>query len=170
MAETLYTIVPSPIDDLLLTGDGHSLTRLWMRPGDRGDWWIEPEWRRDDGAFARPTAQLDAYFSGELHEFDVPLAPAGTPFQRDVWDLLLRIPFGQTATYGRLARELGKPDASRAVGLANGRNPISIIIPCHRVIGSTGELTGYGGGLPRKAWLGPPPAGARGPRGLAWGA
>jgi methylated-DNA-[protein]-cysteine S-methyltransferase len=153
MAETLYTIVPSPIDDLLLTGDGHSLTRLWMQPRDRGEWWIEPEWRRDDAAFARPTAQLDAYFSGELHEFDVPLAPAGTPFQRDVWDLLLQIPFGQTATYGRLARELGKPDASRAVGLANGRNPISIIIPCHRVIGSTGELTGYGGGLPRKAWL-----------------
>jgi methylated-DNA-[protein]-cysteine S-methyltransferase len=153
VGQTLYTIVASPIDDLLLTGDGQSVTRLWMRPLDGGEWSIDRGWRRDDRAFADAKTQLDAYFGGGLREFDLPLAPAGTPFQRAVWDLLLRIPFGRTATYGELARELGKPDASRAVGLANGRNPISIVVPCHRVIGSSGALTGYGGGLPRKAWL-----------------
>jgi len=153
MADTLYTTISSPIDDLLLTGDGERLTQLYMRPVDGSDWRIGPGWRRDAAPFADVESQLDAYFAGEMRAFDVPLAPAGTAFQRAVWDLLLAIPFGETASYGELARQLGKPNGSRAVGLANGSNPISIIIPCHRVIGSTGSLTGYGGGLPRKAWL-----------------
>jgi methylated-DNA-[protein]-cysteine S-methyltransferase len=153
MADTLYTTISSPIDDLLLTGDGERLTRLYMRPVDGSGWRIGTDWRRDAAVFAEVESQLDAYFAGELRAFDMPLAPAGTPFQRAVWELLLAIPFGETASYGELARQLGKPNGSRAVGLANGSNPISIIIPCHRVIGSTGSLTGYGGGLPRKAWL-----------------
>jgi methylated-DNA-[protein]-cysteine S-methyltransferase len=153
MPETLYTVIPSPIGDLLLTSDGERLTRLYMRPVDGSDWRIEPGWRHDAAALADVSGQLDAYFAGDLRSFDVPLAPAGTSFQQAVWKLLLAIPFGETASYGELARELGKPNGSRAVGVANGSNPISIIVPCHRVIGSTGSLTGYGGGLPRKAWL-----------------
>jgi methylated-DNA-[protein]-cysteine S-methyltransferase len=97
--------------------------------------------------------QLDAYFAGRLRVFELPLAPQGTEFQRTVWDALLRIPYGETTSYGALARSLGKPEASRAVGLANGRNPIPIVIPCHRVIGSGGSLTGYGGGLDLKRRL-----------------
>jgi methylated-DNA-[protein]-cysteine S-methyltransferase len=108
---------------------------------------------RDDGAFADAIAQLRAYFAGELRTFELPLAPHGTPFQRRVWDALLAIPYGTTTTYGRLAQQLGDPRAVRAVGLANGRNPIPIIIPCHRVIGANGSLIGYGGGLERKQWL-----------------
>ena len=106
-------------------------------------------------AFATPVVreQLDAYFAGELSEFDLPLAPHGTPFQRRVWDELSRIPFGETTSYSELARRLGDPKLVRAVGLANGRNPLAIVIPCHRVIGAGGSLTGYGGGLDRKRWL-----------------
>jgi methylated-DNA-[protein]-cysteine S-methyltransferase len=97
--------------------------------------------------------QLAGYFDGRLTEFDVPLELDGTPFQRRVWDELQRIPFGERTSYGELARRLGRPGSARAVGLANGRNPVSIIVPCHRVVGSDGTLTGYGGGLHRKAWL-----------------
>ena len=97
--------------------------------------------------------QLAEYFAGRRRAFDLPLAPAGTPFQQQVWRQLLQIPFGSTCSYGALARAVGRPSASRAVGAANGRNPISIIIPCHRVIGSDGSLTGYGGGEPAKRWL-----------------
>ncbi|HEY2249817.1 MAG TPA: methylated-DNA--[protein]-cysteine S-methyltransferase [Planctomycetaceae bacterium] len=97
--------------------------------------------------------QLTEYFAGRLQKFDVCLAPAGTPFQKKVWQELCRIPFGVSISYGELARRIGQPTASRAVGMANGRNPISIIIPCHRVIGANGTLTGYGGGIERKKWL-----------------
>ena len=108
----------------------------------------------DDPALLAPVrAQLEAYFRGELRSFDLPLAPHGTPFQLEVWAELVRIPYGQTISYGELARRLGNPLLTRAVGTANGANPISIIVPCHRVIGANGSLTGYGGGLPRKAEL-----------------
>lgn len=147
-----FTLAPSPIGELLLAGDGDALTGLWMTAGGRGG----PDtsgWVRDDALFAEARAQLDAYFAGELREFDLPLAAAGTPFQREVWQALLTIPWGATRTYGAIARQIGRPDRARAVGAANGSNPISIVIPCHRVIGAGGDLVGYGGGLPRKAWL-----------------
>jgi methylated-DNA-[protein]-cysteine S-methyltransferase len=108
---------------------------------------------RDDSHSGEVIEQLEEYFKGDLKDFDVPLAMAGTEFQRRVWTELRNIPYGETTTYGELAERLGQPTAARAVGLANGKNPISIIVPCHRVIGSTGNLTGYGGGLPRKRYL-----------------
>ncbi len=107
----------------------------------------------DPGAFAGIVEQLLGYFAGTLTEFDVDLDVAGTPFQRRVWRALQTIPYGETRSYGQIAEQIGSPGASRAVGLANGRNPVSIIVPCHRVIGSTGGLTGYGGGLDRKKTL-----------------
>ncbi|MDX1983869.1 MAG: methylated-DNA--[protein]-cysteine S-methyltransferase, partial [Bryobacteraceae bacterium] len=103
--------------------------------------------------FREVIRQLDAYFKGALHDFDVPLAPLGTPFQRNVWSALREIPYGRTISYGELARRIGNPSASRAVGLANGSNPIAIIVPCHRVIGANGKLTGFGGGLDVKRKL-----------------
>jgi len=113
----------------------------------------EPAWRRDETRFAEVCEQLTEYFAGRLQEFDIRLAPAGTDFQKRVWQELCRIPFGASISYGELARRIEKPAASRAVGRANGQNPISIIVPCHRVIGANGTLTGYGGGLERKKWL-----------------
>lgn len=152
--DTFYTEVDSPLGLLLLTSDGRALTGLYMeeyRHGQRvGESWV----RRDDATpFEQATKQLAAYFKGTLTEFELPLALDGTPFQVRVWNELLHIPYGVTISYGELARRLGNPNASRAVGLANGHNPISIVVPCHRVIGSDGTLTGYGGGLPRKAAL-----------------
>jgi methylated-DNA-[protein]-cysteine S-methyltransferase len=145
-----YTTVGSPIGSLLLVSDGEALTCLWMEPH-------RPELIggaiADAGPLRDAIDQLERYFAGELTEFELPLRPRGTEFQRRVWQGLLSIPYGQTTSYGALATELGNPTASRAVGLANGRNPISVIIPCHRVIGADGSLTGYGGGLPRKRWL-----------------
>ena len=152
-APRLSHIVGSPIGRLLLTGDGHALTGLWMLDAERHS-------VRDLGLTSSPAAfteverQLSEYFSGDRKEFTVPLAPAGTPFQLAVWTQLTTIPYGSTVSYGDIARALGKRlVASRAVGLANGANPISIIVPCHRVIGSDGSLTGYGGGLDRKELL-----------------
>lgn len=110
-------------------------------------------WRRDDDLFREAAKQLRAYFAGELTEFDLPLAPAGTQFQQRVWAELQKIPYGSTINYGELARRVGNPKAARAAGAANGSNPISIIIPCHRVIGSNNHLTGYGGGIERKRFL-----------------
>jgi len=149
-----YTIVPSPIDDLLLTSDGGALTRLHMTP-HRGRHGIGDDWVRDDDerVLAEARRQLDTYFAGNLSAFDLPLDPAGTPFQVQVWQQLTRIPYGQTISYGELARRIENPSASRAVGLANGRNPIAVIVPCHRVIGADGSLTGFGGGLDRKRAL-----------------
>jgi methylated-DNA-[protein]-cysteine S-methyltransferase len=140
--------VNSPLGELQLVGDGRSLTRLEMSPRN-----VPADARHDPEVFGDVEAQLDAYFAGELTEFDVPLAPAGSGFQLAVWDALTRIPYGETASYGEIAAELGRPDAVRAVGSTNGRNPIAVIIPCHRVIGADGSLVGYGGGLPRKRLL-----------------
>ena len=146
---TWYTTIASPIGELLLKSDGESVSGLYMHKHKRG---ATPtrEWKRDDAALKQSSAQLRAYFAGELREFELPLAPEGTPFQQRVWRALCDIPFGETISYGELARRIGQPTASRAVGLANGRNPISIVVPCHRVIGADGSLTGYAGGLARK--------------------
>jgi methylated-DNA-[protein]-cysteine S-methyltransferase len=138
----------SPVGALWLCAEDERLVGLYLPdrpapsgPGGRG------------GVLARAAAQLTEYFAGERRDFDLPLAPGGTEFQRTVWRALADIPFGATCSYGDLARAVGRPSASRAVGAANGKNPISIILPCHRVIGASGELTGYGGGLPMKRWL-----------------
>ena len=148
-----HTVIDSPYGPLTLVADEDgALCGLYMvdqrhRP---------PEWNfgtPDDTPFAETTAQLQAYFSGELKEFTVQLRLHGTPFQQTVWDQLRRIPYGETRSYGDLADALGNPGASRAVGLANGKNPIGIIVPCHRVVGANGSLTGYGGGLDRKQRL-----------------
>jgi methylated-DNA-[protein]-cysteine S-methyltransferase len=157
----LYTRVDSPIGELLLVGDGHALRGLHIQEG-RTAVSVDPEWRRADDAFADVRRQLREYFDGERDDFDVPLTLTGTPFQHRVWEALREIPYGETRTYGELARRVGRPSASRAVGLANGRNPIAVIVPCHRVIGSDGSLTGYGGGLERKQHLLELEAGAAG--------
>ena len=151
---TYYTRIESPIEPLLLASDGESLTSLFMVTQRHGPFFSE-SWIRDDNAkpFAEARRQMEAYFAGELTEFDLPLNMIGTEFQKTVWRELLNIPFGVTISYGELAERVGNPSASRAVGAANGRNPISIIVPCHRVIGSNGKLTGYGGGIERKEWL-----------------
>ena len=151
---TIHTYIPSPLGMLHLVSDGRALTGLYMEDQRHAD---APgaDWRRDDHlpVFAEATRQLAAYFDGRLSAFDLPLAPTGTLFQQRVWAELQRIPYGTTRSYGELARRLGSPNASRAVGLANGRNPLGIIIPCHRVVGASGKLVGYGGGLGRKEAL-----------------
>jgi O-6-methylguanine DNA methyltransferase len=163
MAES-FAVVESPLGPLLLGAEDGALTLLWMSPlPERETGGAEA---RDRAVLAAAREQLEAYFAGDLTEFDLPLAPVGTPFQQRVWSALVEIPFGETVSYGSLAIRLGRPGAARAVGLANGSNPISIIIPCHRVIGSDGRLTGYGGGIDRKAWLLDHEAG-RGPGQLA---
>ncbi len=152
---TTHTVIDSPYGPLTLVATDSVLSGLYMtdqrhRPadedfGDRGD--------PGDAPFRTVVDQLSAYFAGDLKEFDLPLKLAGTPFQQRVWQQLQRIPYGETWSYGKLADALGNPKASRAVGLANGKNPIGIIVPCHRVIGANGNLTGYGGGLERKKQL-----------------
>lgn len=143
----VYTWMESPVGRLLLAGDEKGLRKLLFRGKP------EKGWREDPNALTEPVRQLRAYFAGELHDFDLPLAPEGTPFQLRVWRELRNIPYGQTISYGELARRIGSPKGSRAVGLANGANPISIVVPCHRVIGSNGKLTGYGGGIENKELL-----------------
>ena len=139
---------------MLLTWDEGALTGLYMAQHNGKDApGPQQGWRRDDPAFRIVREQLRAFFAGELRTFDLPLRMAGTPFQRQVWEGLLGIPFGATVSYAELAARIGRPGASRAVGAANGRNPIAIIVPCHRVIAADGTLTGYGGGLDRKEWL-----------------
>ncbi|MFJ2744698.1 methylated-DNA--[protein]-cysteine S-methyltransferase [Streptomyces sp. NPDC087440] len=152
MPHQQHTVVDSPYGPLTLVATDGVLSGLYMvgqrhRPAEEtfGD--------RDPEPFPEVVAQLDAYFQGELTEFTVPLALHGTAFQRAVWEQLQQIPYGETRTYGQLAQQMGNMGASRAVGLANGKNPVGIIVPCHRVIGSTGNLTGYGGGLDRKQRL-----------------
>jgi methylated-DNA-[protein]-cysteine S-methyltransferase len=137
---------------LLLAGEDEGL-RFLLFGNSRRKVTPEPEWTLDRGLLKEPARQLTAYFQGRLRHFDVPVAPAGTAFQQAVWSELQNIPYGETISYGELARRLGNPKAVRAVGLANGSNPISIIIPCHRVIGSNGTLVGYGGGLSTKQAL-----------------
>jgi methylated-DNA-[protein]-cysteine S-methyltransferase len=148
----IYTTHESPVGELLLVGDGEALRGLHMQDGRRPNA-IGAAWEADDAPFAAAHEQLDEYFAGERREFDLPLAPLGSEFQRCVWDGLLEIPYGATISYGELAREIGRPAAARAVGMANGQNPISIVIPCHRVIGADGTLTGYAGGVERKRLL-----------------
>jgi methylated-DNA-[protein]-cysteine S-methyltransferase len=148
-----YTYVESPIGRLLLTSDGTALTGLYMEPSRKAqstDGWTEDVTVAPLSAAVR---QLTEYFDGTRREFDLPLRLLGTTFQTRVWRQLTEIPYGQTWSYGQLAKRIDNPTASRAVGLANGRNPISILVPCHRVIGADGSLTGYGGGLERKRWL-----------------
>ena len=147
-----HTVIDSPYGPLTLVATDGTLSGLYMtdqrhRPAQ------ETFGVRDDRPFGAAVDQLEAYFKGELKEFTVELHLDGTPFQRSVWQQLVRIPYGETRTYGELADALGNPGASRAVGLANGKNPIGIVVPCHRVVGSDGSLTGYGGGLERKQRL-----------------
>jgi methylated-DNA-[protein]-cysteine S-methyltransferase len=151
---TLYTTFDSPIGELLAVSDDESLIRLDMR-GGRRPVPIDASWRRDDDApsLVETRTQLEQYFSSERNEFDLPLRMIGNEFEQLVWAALREIPYGETRSYGEIAREIGHPSASRAVGLANGRNPIAVIVPCHRVIGADGSLTGYGGGLERKRLL-----------------
>jgi methylated-DNA-[protein]-cysteine S-methyltransferase len=144
--------IDSPVGSLLLAADGAGLRRIMFMHGRRTAR-REASWRADRKLLEEAIRQLRAYFSGELERFNLPLAPEGTPFQLEVWRRLSDIPYGETISYGELARRIGRPKASRAVGLANGTNPIPIVIPCHRVIGSNGQLTGYGGGLPIKERL-----------------
>jgi methylated-DNA-[protein]-cysteine S-methyltransferase len=149
---TLYTTFDSPLGDLLLVGDGQALHGLYMQEG-RTAIAVNGEWTRDDHAFTAVREQLDEYFAGRRTTFDLPLQMNGSPFQRRVWKALEDIPYGATISYGELARRVGAPATPRNVGTTNGRNPISVIVPCHRVIGADGSLTGYGGGLERKRLL-----------------
>jgi methylated-DNA-[protein]-cysteine S-methyltransferase len=135
----------TPVGRLLLAGERGALHRVSFQSGRDPD--IAEGWQRTEDPFREAIAQLEAYFAGRLRRFDLALAPEGTPFQREVWSALTAIPYGETISYSELARRVGRPAASRAVGAANGRNPIPIIIPCHRVIGANGSLTGFGGGL-----------------------
>jgi methylated-DNA-[protein]-cysteine S-methyltransferase len=151
MSALQFRTVDSPVGPLTLAGKDGRLMHLRMI-----DQTYEPSrsgWERDNTAFSEAVEQLDAYFAGERREFDLELDLVGTDFQRRVWKALLTIPYGQTRSYGQIAEQIGSPGASRAVGLANGHNPIGIIVPCHRVIGANGSLTGYGGGLDRKRAL-----------------
>jgi len=147
-----YRVISSPIGELVVWGEAGVLSGLSFADSRKASA-VEPAWQPDDNAFTDVAEQLRAYFAGELTAFELKLEPHGTTFQQRVWGALRDIPYGATTTYSRLATELGDPNAMRAVGLANGRNPIAIVIPCHRVIGADGGLTGYGGGLHRKQWL-----------------
>ena len=152
-AALLYEDMPSPIGRLRLIARGDSLVGIWFEQGrdskKRGPGLVPG----NSPVIARTRQQLEEYFRGERRDFDLPLEPPGTEFQRRVWQRLMKIDYGTTTTYSALASELGNPKASRAVGLANGSNPIPIVIPCHRVIGANGALTGFGGGLPVKSAL-----------------
>ena len=147
-----YDLVESPVGELLLVDRGAGLAGLYIPPHRWGPE-VGAAWTRDPAPFAEVHAQLAAYWAGELRAFDVRLDMRGTPFQQRVWELLCGIPFAETISYGELARRTGDPGAARAVGAANGRNPVSIVVPCHRVIGASGALVGYGGGLDVKAVL-----------------
>ena len=147
-----YSYLDSPRGPILLRGDGQFVTGLFFRHHKYGPE-LQTDWQHSDTTFAEVREQLTQYFAGERQTFDVPLRLAGTPFQQRVWQELTRIPYGETISYGQLAQRIGRPTATRAVGAANGRNPISIVTPCHRVIGSSGKLTGFAGGLATKAFL-----------------
>lgn len=154
-ARRVHTVTGSPVGPLTLVMSGGALTGLYMQTQRHAPppEIFGAEVADDDSLFAEPAGQLRDYFAGQRTEFDLPLALTGTPFQRRVWAELQEIPYGETISYGELAQRIGRPTAARAVGLANGRNPISIIVPCHRVIGADGSLTGYGGGMERKQHL-----------------
>lgn len=166
----VHAVMSSPIGLLTLVADGGALTAVYMEnhkrgpaagtlgaevvPGGAGPQGAAAAEHNDDAAvLARTRDQLGEYFAGERREFEVPLAPAGNPFRQRVWSLLQEIPYGQTRSYGDLARQLGDRNLAQAVGAANARNPVSVLIPCHRVVGAAGALTGYAGGLDRKQFL-----------------
>lgn len=156
-AGTRYTEMESSIGTLVLAGDAdgtrlRGLQLIWL-PGGSGKFRPEPDWVKDARPFGEVIRQLREYLAGKRDEFDLPLVPQGTEFQREVWRAVAAIPYGETRSYGDIARQIGRVDAVRAVGAANGQNPLPIVIPCHRVIGSDGRLTGYGGGLPLKKSL-----------------
>ncbi|MCC7126486.1 MAG: methylated-DNA--[protein]-cysteine S-methyltransferase [Acidobacteria bacterium] len=147
----VYRVIDSPIGPLMLAASDGVLRRLaFVRDGMPPP---EPDWARDLGELDDVVRQLEAYFAGRLKQFTIPVGPHGTPFQQRVWTALQQIPYGETTSYGALARRIGAESAVRAVGAANGANPIAVIIPCHRVIGADGSLTGFGGGLPTKRAL-----------------
>lgn len=147
-----YDLVPSPFGPVLLLLGAGGLRRVHFQAGP-APLDIAPGWTRDRAALAEPAVQLEAYFAGERQAFDLPLDPRGTPFQQEVWEALRRIPYGQTRSYAQLAAALGRPEATRAVGAANGGNPLAVVIPCHRVLGADGALRGYAGGTAIKAGL-----------------
>jgi len=151
-ASITYDVLQTPIDRLVVASDGSAIVGTWMANAEPDEArWADRSGR--DELLREARQQLQAYFAGRLKSFDLPLAPNGTEFQRRVWSALTKIPFGTTISYADLARRVSNAAAVRAVGAANGRNPIPIIVPCHRVIGSDGSLTGFGGGLSRKRWL-----------------
>lgn len=147
-----YGYYASPVGRLLLAGDAEALQLISFPAGSRARG-PEPDWQRDESVFAAAIRELTEYFAGDRVEFTVPLRLNGTEFQNSYWTLLQSVRFGETTTYGALAKRIGRPKASRAVGAANGANPIPIIIPCHRVIGSNKSLTGFGGGIETKRYL-----------------
>jgi methylated-DNA-[protein]-cysteine S-methyltransferase len=149
---TLFTRIPTPVGDLLLAGDGDELSAIWI-DGQRWAPGIGPAWREAADPFAPARRQLEEYFAGERTAFDLPLRRRGTPFQRQVWSALDRIPYAETRTYGQLAAAVGRPRAARAVGAANGQNPFCIVVPCHRLVGSGGGLVDYAAGVEVKRWL-----------------
>ena len=153
MTGVRHTIIESPVGDLTLVADGDDLIGLYFEGHKRTPRLPDLGPRVDDTGFHEPIRQLGEYFSGSRTDFDLPLAPRGSAFERRVWALLTKIPHGETRTYGQLALELGEPGSAQAVGNANGWNPISIVVPCHRVVGASGSLTGYAGGLERKRFL-----------------
>jgi methylated-DNA-[protein]-cysteine S-methyltransferase len=155
--QTYFTVLPSPIGELLVVGADDAsgqfaISGLFMT-GQRYEPMLRPEWVRGADRFADAQKQLDAYFGGDLTEFDLPLAARGSEFQRSVWTTLCDIPMGATRAYGQIALQVADKTKTRAVAAAIGRNPIGIVVPCHRVIGADGSLTGYAGGLDRKRWL-----------------
>ncbi|MEO5830534.1 MAG: methylated-DNA--[protein]-cysteine S-methyltransferase [Rhodanobacter sp.] len=157
-ADTIhYTDMASPVGTLRLIADDQGLREIWFEREDRPQTvlpnWVHASSSRPPAPIAAARKQLQEYFAGERQQFELPLHPVGTPFQLSVWQQLRLIPYGTTISYGELARRVGNPAASRAVGAANGRNPLSIVVPCHRVIGSNGSLTGFSGGLPIKQKL-----------------
>lgn len=147
-----YDYLDTPIGRLLIAADEAGLRHVNF-DDERRDQVIAPDWKRGTTHLDRAVEQLRAYFAGDRQDFDLALAAQGTSFRRSVWSELVNIPYGETISYGELARRIGDPAASRAVGAANGANPLPIVVPCHRVIGASGKLTGFGGGLPVKQWL-----------------
>ena len=152
MTTTYVHRIDSPVGELTLLSDGDAITGVYM-PSQKGGPAHDPAWRPDAAPFTAIVEQLQAYFAGERREFEIPTSVSATPFQTSVWTALRTIPYGRTCSYRDIAEQIGAPKAVRAVGLANGRNPISIIVPCHRVVGANGSLTGYGGGLRNKQVL-----------------
>ena len=147
-----YCVINSPVGKLLLAADDGALKLISFQDGTQPTT-VNPNWEYDESPFRDAIDQLNAYFAGELKTFTIKLKPEGTDFQQRVWQQLRSIPYGQTTSYGQIAKAIGNPQASRAVGAANGKNPISIVVPCHRVIGSSGSLVGFGGGLSIKETL-----------------